>query len=128
MKIKNLLIGVLIFALIVEMFLTIVCFFAPKFGLQLFGLTYNDQTAFLAFIIAWFLLFISAFIVYILFLLKNNNTQSNVLIYAISIWWIGLGVTVYFMFNKIDNLFLDSLKGIILLFLNSKYKILNKVK
>jgi hypothetical protein len=36
-------------------------------------------------------------------------------------WWIALGIGVYAVFDKLDNLLLDSLKGMVILGLNYFY-------
>ncbi len=85
MKTKKLIIGVLIFSLVIEIVLTALCFFTPTKGLELFGMTYNKETAFLAFIIAWFLLLVSAFIFYLIYQVKHNNSNCLILIQALAI-------------------------------------------
>lgn len=119
---KNLLLILLTFALVVEITLTGLCFFKPKLALELFGLEYNNLAAFLGYLIAWFLLLVSGLIAYALFLLKNNRPGYEVIIYILGFWWIGLGIGVYVVFGKPDNLLLDSLKGFLLVTLNYWYK------
>lgn len=115
---KNLLYIILIVALAIEATLTILCFFKPVTAVDLFGLTYNNETAFLGYIIAWFCLLVSALIVYAIIGLKNDGSYFEVLVYIIGCWWIGLGIGVYVAFKKVDNLMLDSLKGLLLVILN----------
>lgn len=117
--------GLLSFSLLIELVLTLLCFFMPSKAMELFGMQYNVQTAFLSYIIAWFCLLVSVFILYCLYLLYTNNVQYKPIIYLLSFWWVGLGLGVYMVFGKIDNLLLDSLKGALLLLLNYKYKIKN---
>ncbi len=118
---KNLLYIILIAALAIEATLTILCFFKPATAVDLFGLTYNNETAFLGYIIAWFCLLVSLLIVYAIIGLKNDSSYFEVLVYIIGCWWIGLGIGVYVAFKKTDNLMLDSLKGFLLVILNYLY-------
>ncbi len=122
---KNTFLGLLSLSLLIELVLTLLCFFMPAMAMELFGMQYNVQTAFLGYIIAWFCLLVSVFILYCLYLLYTNNVQYKPIIYLLSFWWVGLGLGVYMVFGKIDNLLLDSLKGALLLLLNYKYKIKN---
>jgi L-asparagine transporter-like permease len=78
---------------------------------------YSSENAFLVFIIAWFLLLVTAFIGYIIYLMRCNKDAKS-LIYILGCWWIGLGIGVYLAFGKADNLMLDSSKGLVLVLLN----------
>lgn len=118
---RNLLYITLILAFIIEAALAILCFFKPITAMGLFGMVYSNETSFLAYIIAWFLLLVSILIVVALLGLKNDNNGYKVLIYLLGCWWIGLGIGVYVSFKKTDNLLLDSVKGVILVVLNYLY-------
>ena len=115
---KNLLLFVLFLSFLLEAFLTVIAFFNPAATLKLFKLTYNADTAMLAYFSAWFLLLITTIIVYLMWLVKTNRPGARGMINLLSLWWVGLGVAIYFMFNRPDNLLTDSLKGAILLLLN----------
>lgn len=39
------------------------------------------------------------------------------LCYLLGVWWMGIGVGIYAAFGKPDNLLLDTLKGLLLIFL-----------
>ena len=125
---KNLLYITLIIALIIEAAITVLCFFKPLTAMSLFGMVYNNETSFLAYIIAWFCLLVSILIIYALVGLKNNSNGYRILIYILGCWWIGLGIGVYVSFKKTDNLLLDSAKGIILVVLNYLYAQEKKIK
>ena len=115
---KNLLYVTLTLAFIIEAALTILCFLKPATAMGLFGMVYNSETSFLAYIIAWFCLLVSILIVWAIIGLKNNNNGYETLIYVLGFWWIALGIGIYVSFKKTDNLLLDSAKGIILVVLN----------
>jgi uncharacterized membrane protein len=115
---KNILLGILVFAFIIEIALTVLCFFTPTTALKLFGMEYNSQTAFLGYIIAWFCLLVTVIIAYSYSLLRKNDLVASTLIYILGFWWIGLGIGVWVSFGKIDNLLLDSLKGLSLVLVN----------
>lgn len=115
---KNLLLFVLFISFLLEVFLTGIAFFNPAATLKLFKLTYNGDTAMLAYFSAWFLLLITTIIVYLMWLVKTNRPGARGMISLLSLWWIGLGIAIYLMFDRPDNLLTDSLKGCILLLLN----------
>jgi hypothetical protein len=115
---KKVLLIILIISFVVELALAFLGFFMPATAAELFKVAYNEQTAFLAYIIAWFLLLATVLIGYIIYLLANNKEGSKALIYILGFWWIGLGIGVYAAFGKIDNLLLDSLKGLLIVALN----------
>ena len=115
---KNLLLFVLFLSFLLEAFLAVIAFFNPAATLKLFKLIYNADTAMLAYFSAWFLLFITTTIVYLMWLVKTNRPGARGMINLLSLWWVGLGIAIYFMFNRPDNLVSDSLKGAILLILN----------
>ncbi len=111
---QKFLIALLSFSLLVELGLAIGAFFFAKQTLQLFGVAYTNETSFLGYIVAWFLLLVSiliAYIIYLVFSHQNYTALSNIL----ALWWVGIGMGIYFAFGKMDNLLLDSLKGILLL-------------
>jgi hypothetical protein len=118
---KKLLIGLLAFAAIVETGLTGLAFFLPKKAVELFGLPYYEEVSFLGYIIAWFLLLTTVIIIYTIILLQKNEAAAKNLIYIIALWWIGLGIGVFFAYGKLDNLFLDSLKGLLIAVANFSY-------
>ena len=111
--IKKLLIGLLSLALIIEIVLCIGAFFMQEKILTQFGVGYNNDTVFLGYFIAWFLLLVSILIGIALWqVLKNKPYQT--ICYLLATWWIALGIGVYIVFHKTDNLFLDSIKGVLL--------------
>jgi hypothetical protein len=118
---KKILFITLVLAFIIEASLTFLCFFMPAKAMELFGMQYNEQFAFLGYIISWFLLLVTGFIGYAIYLFQTNKRGSKGIIYILGFWWVGLGIGVYAAFDKIDNLFLDSLKGIVILGLNYFY-------
>jgi DMSO/TMAO reductase YedYZ heme-binding membrane subunit len=118
---KNILFITLILAFIIEAVLSFLCFFMPAKAMELFGMQYNEQFAFLGYIIAWFLLLVTILIGYAMYLLQINKAGSRAIINILGFWWIGLGIGVYTVFDKLDNLLLDSLKGMVILGLNYFY-------
>ena len=110
---RKLLIAMLTIAFIVELGLTVGGFFIPIKTFELFKVGYNNDTAFLGYIIAWFLLLVTTLIGIALWQVFNNKNYTT-LCYLLGFWWIGLGVGIYFMFGRTDNLALDSAKGLLL--------------
>jgi uncharacterized membrane protein len=119
--IKKLLVAILILAFVIETALCIGAFFLLEKTFDFFKVPYNNDTSFLGYLIAWFLLFITVVIGISLWQVKNNAAYTT-LCYLLSFWWIGLGIGVYIGFGRPDNLGLDTLKGAILTFLTWKSK------
>jgi DMSO/TMAO reductase YedYZ heme-binding membrane subunit len=118
---KKILFVTLILAFVIEAVLSFLCFFMPAKAMELFGMQYNDQFAFLGYIIAWFLLLVTVLIGYAIYLFQINKAGSKAIINILGFWWLGLGIGVYAIFDKLDNLLLDSLKGMVILGLNYFY-------
>jgi hypothetical protein len=117
--IKKLLVAILLVAFIIEAGLCVGAFFLPEKTFELFKVSYNNDTAFMGYIIAWFLLLVTILIGITLWQVKNNGAYTT-LCYVLSFWWIGLGIGVYIAFGRPDNLGLDSIKGVALAFLTWK--------
>ncbi|MEO5943459.1 MAG: hypothetical protein ABIP30_04635 [Ferruginibacter sp.] len=111
---RKLLIAILVLALIIELILTGGIFFATAAIMEKFGVTLNNDTSFLAFIIGWTLLFVSI-ICYMALRQVIKNQNYHKLCYVLGFWWIGIGIGIYLVFKKPDNLFLDSLKGLLII-------------
>ena len=120
---KNILLFILFISFLLEIYLCITAFFNPVSVMKLFKLSYNSNTALLAYFSAWFLLLISSICVYLMWLVQTNRAGYYGMINLLSLWWIGLGISIFIMFKRTDNLLMDSLKGLLLLganYLNGK--------
>ena len=111
---RTLLLVVLVLALLVELALTGGAFFAPAFTLTQFGVKYGPETAFLTYIVAWLLLFVSLAALVALGQVWQRRASYATWCYLLGVWWIGIGVGIYFAFGKPDNLLLDSVKGLLI--------------
>ena len=119
---RNLLLALLALSLVVELALTGGAFFAPVFTLQQFGVTLTPDTAFLGYIVAWLLLFVSLVCALALYQLYQRNPDYATLCYLLGFWWIGIGIGIYVAYGKPDNLVLDSLKGLLIVVLTSRVR------
>jgi hypothetical protein len=117
--IKKLLLAILYISLVIEAGLCIGAFFVPEKTFELFKVPYNNDTAFMGYIIAWFLLLVTILIGIAIWQVQKNESYSTIC-YLLSFWWIGLGIGVYIGFGRPDNLGLDSIKGAMLAFLTWK--------
>lgn len=114
---RTLLLVVLFIALLLEVALTGGAFFAPVFTLAQFGVKYGPETTFLAYIVAWFLLFVSLVAAVALAQVWQRRPGFATWCYLLGLWWIGIGIGIYYAFGKPDNLLLDSVKGILIVVL-----------
>ena len=114
---RTLLLLVLFIALLLELVLTGGAFFAPAFTLKQFGVVYGPATTFLAYIVGWLLLFVSLVAAVALVQVQRRRPGFATWCYLLGVWWIGIGIGIYFAFGKPDNLLLDSLKGLFIVVL-----------
>ncbi len=104
----------MLFALVAEVALTAGAFFFREQTLKQFGVAYSAGNDFLGFIIGWCLLFVSLVCGYAAFLTWKDR-QYSTLCYLLGAWWVAIGIAIYLVFGKPDNLVLDSLKGFIII-------------
>lgn len=114
---RTLLLVVLLIALLVELALTGGAFFAPVFTLRQFGVKYGPETAFLTYILAWVLGFVSLAAAVALEQVWQRRRSYAAWCYLLGWWWIGIGIGIYYAFGKPDNLLLDSVKGLLIVIL-----------
>ena len=111
---RTLLLLLLALAIVLELVLTGGAFLAPGLTLAKFGVRYGPETKFLAYLTGWFLLFITLAAGLALGWVLRGKPGYAGLCYLLGLWWIGIGVGIYVVFGKPDNLLLDSLKGLLL--------------
>ena len=114
---RKLLLLVLLIALLLELALTGGAFFAPALTLKQFGVPYVPDTTFLAYIVGWLLLFVSLVAAVALVQVQRRRPGFATWCYLLGLWWIGIGLGIYFAFGKPDNLVLDSVKGLLIVIL-----------
>ena len=121
-KMKTTLIYFLGLSLFIEFILSVFGILFTELGLTIFGIETNNQTLFLGSVIGWLCLFVTMIIFLgMYYLIKNKSTVFGIL-YCLGIFWILIGLGIYFKFDRTDNLFLDSIKGLILLGLTYFYQ------
>jgi len=108
-------VAILAFAALGESIFAIAGFAAPQFTLQQFAIQANADTLFLGYIVAWFLLFVAITAILALKQVLKNNPNGWTLSYILGVWWIGIGIGVYIGYGRTDNLFMDSLKGCVII-------------
>ena len=114
---RSLLLVVLFLAVLIELALTGGAFFAPVFTLTQFGVKYGPETKFLAYIVAWLLLFVTLVAAIAFGQVWQRRTSFAGWCYVLGLWWIGIGIGIYYGFGKPDNLLLDSVKGLLIVVL-----------
>ncbi len=111
MNARKALIAILTVALVIEVLWPVVGFFAPSFLLELFKMAPTPDVSFLAFVISWCLLFVAIVCALALKLVLKNQAMGWTLSYILGFWWVGIGGSLFLIHGKIENLFLDGLKG-----------------
>ena len=101
-------------ALIIELVLTTGSFLMPERVLAHFGLGVTPDTRFLAYALAWLLLFVSLVDAVALWQVWHRATHYTILCYLLGFWWIGLGLGLYLTYGRLDNLLLDTGKGLLI--------------
>lgn len=112
---KRILVALLIISLVLEASLSFLCFFKPEAALNLMAMEYSGQLAFAVYLVAWFLLLITALIAWMLYAVVKNKQGYKNIIYIVSIWWVAIGLAIYLFNGTTINLFSDSLKGFLLI-------------
>lgn len=119
---RKLLLSMLFIAFFIELALAMGAFFATEITMQKFGIPFNNDTLFPVYIIAWLLLFVSLVCALTIWLLVLNNPIYKMVCYLLGLWWIAIGIGIFVVFKKTDNLLLDSLKGLIIIILTVRCK------
>ncbi len=105
---------------LIEFSLAFAGLFAPEFMRAQFHLTTTEDTKFLTFVIAWLLLIIAIVCGLAWQWSVRGKRSGYILTNWLAIFWIGIGIGIYVQSQglRMDNLALDSAKGLILLALN----------
>ncbi|MDB5236150.1 MAG: hypothetical protein JWR44_3143 [Hymenobacter sp.] len=114
---RKLLLIVLFIALLLELALTGGSFFAPAFTLAKFGVKYGPDFTFVAYALGWLLGFVSLATAVAFGQVWQRRPSYATWCYLLGLWWIGIGIGVYYTFGKPDNLLLDSVKGLLIVIL-----------
>ena len=111
---KNLLVAILALAVVIELGLALGGFFAPALMLEAFHVGPSAETLFLAGVIAWIVLAIGLVAALALRWVLQNNRDGWILSLLLGTWWIAIGIGLFAQFGVVENLFIDSLKGALL--------------
>ncbi|TGE19323.1 hypothetical protein [Hymenobacter elongatus] len=104
----------LLLALLIELVLTVGGFLAPDLLLAKFGVGVNADTRFMGYALAWLLLFVSLVDATALWQVWRRAAHYHTLCYLLGFWWIGIGLGLYVSYDRVDNLLLDSGKGLLI--------------
>ena len=112
--IRNTLIVLWSISFIFELVLTLGGFIDPAMMLSQFHVAVTPDTLFLAHVLALCFALVTALIAGALYSLMKKQQNYWFFAYTISIWWIFLGPSLYLKFGRIESLFLDTAKGLLL--------------
>jgi hypothetical protein len=119
---RTLLLLVLAISIVLELGLTVGVFFAPALTLAQFKVQYGPETQFLGYITGWFLLLVTLLAALAWAQVQRRRPGYAALCYLLGLWWIGLGIGIFIVFGRPENLVLDSLKGLLLVVLTWRYQ------
>jgi hypothetical protein len=119
---RTLLLVVLAIAVVLELGLTGGVFFAPALTLAQFKVKYGPETQFLGYITGWFLLLVTLLAALAWAQVWRRRPGYAGLCYLLGLWWMGLGVGIFIVFGRPENLVLDSLKGLLIVVLTWRYQ------
>ena len=105
----------LFLALVIELALGVAALVQPAFLMQQFGVRYTADSAFVAYVLGWLLLFVTLVAAVALVQVWQRRLHFATLCYLLGFWWVGIGIGIYLTFGKADNLLLDTLKGALLI-------------
>jgi hypothetical protein len=111
MNARALLLILLVISTIIEFLFPLGGFLAPAKMLEIFQVGVTNDTLFLTFILAWALGFVAIVCALAARLVWGGEPLGWTLSYLLGLWWIGIGVTLFVVHGRVDNLFLDALKG-----------------
>lgn len=112
---RLLLLVVLFLSVLLELAITGGVFFAPDYTMAKFGVKYGPELVFAAYVLGWLLLFVSLVAGMAWVQVWKRRPGFASWCYLLALWWIGIGVGIYYAFGKPDNLLLDSVKGLVIL-------------
>ncbi|HEX8656566.1 MAG TPA: hypothetical protein VF690_03490 [Hymenobacter sp.] len=118
----------LFIALVLELALTGGSFFAPALTLNQFGVKYGPETTFLTYVMGWLLLLVSLVAAVAFGQVWQRRPGYATWCYLLGIWWIGIGIGIYYVFGKPDNLLLDSVKGLLIVILTWRCQVTRIMK
>lgn len=112
--IHRILIGVLSISLLIEICFTFAGFVFPGMTLQQFRLGVTPDTLFLTNALSWTFVLISIFCFFALYYTVRHRARGKFISYILGFWWIAVGISIFAGYGKMDNLFIDTLKGFLL--------------
>ncbi|TGE22902.1 hypothetical protein [Hymenobacter metallicola] len=111
---RTALLVLLLLALVIELGLTVGGFAAPEVLLAKFGVGATPDTRFMAYALAWLLLFVSVVDAAALWQVWRRQPHYATLCYVLGFWWMGIGLGLYLNYHRLDNLLLDTGKGLLI--------------
>ncbi len=109
---KKLLIALLCLSLILEAYITFLCFFMPEKAVASMNETFTPKEAFPLFLIGWFLLLVTVLIGWLIYAVAKDKPGYHALIYILGLWWVAIGIAIFIKNGTSLNLISDSLKGL----------------
>lgn len=114
---KKLLLLVLAISAVVEIYLALGLLLKPDMLSASFGVALNNEALYMAAIIGWFCLLVTALVVLSMVWIYRSHSQGYVLAAALGLFWVGLGLHLGLAFARPQHLVLDAAKGFVILLL-----------
>ena len=109
---KKLLIVLLVLSGIFEIYQTVCAFLNPLWILSILQIPDSVGARTLNQITAWFLLLVSVLILTSIQWVRRQKSEGLTLTIILGLWWVGVGIGIYFASGITTNLYVDSLKGV----------------
>jgi hypothetical protein len=107
------LLGMLALELLSEVSSSFISIFTPAWGLEEFHVQVSTDTVFLAFVLGLAFTFVSSIIVLAIYYIYQKVRFGWYLSYTLGAFWIAFGGSLFAVYGRTENLYLDFCPGLI---------------
>ena len=84
--------------------------------------TLDATTLYLGALIGWQCLAMAAIVCLVIVWMSKEKTEARILTILLGIWWVAIGLWLFIGFNRVEHLFVDAVKGALILVLALLWK------